>query len=40
MTMQLHANAYRPAMTRAGLDPTHPVQAIDEFAGLGIPHAG
>jgi FdhD protein len=31
MTMQLHANAYRPAMTRAGLDPTHPVQAIDEF---------
>ena len=29
--MQLHANAYRPAMTRAGLDPTHPVQAIDEF---------
>jgi FdhD protein len=26
-----HAQAYRPCMTQAGLNPTHPVQAVDEF---------
>ena len=31
MTMQPQPLGYRPSMTRAGLGPTHPVQAVDEF---------
>jgi FdhD protein len=29
--MHSQAQSYRPSMTRAGLDPTHPVQAVDEY---------
>jgi FdhD protein len=29
--MQSDSRAYRPYMTQAGLGPTHPVQAVDEF---------
>lgn len=32
--MQTDSRAYRPYMTQAGLPPTHPVQAYDEFGEL------